>query len=149
MVVVDDALLLAVLAERIPPTTPELAAAVAAGEVFTTGSWYWRLSRALAHPSPGALSRVLVALSEREQRQARDGLEELPEEIGLLSLRRLVPVMRALPGQLNLLTAEAVAAASVLQAPLMVTTDSSLLNAAAEASGVTVNLVRLWPGLVR
>ncbi len=34
------------------------------------------------------------------------GLTELSSEIGLLSLRRLVPVMSALSGQLNLLTAE-------------------------------------------
>jgi hypothetical protein len=138
MVVVDDALLLAVLAERIPASVPSLVDAAANGEVFTTGSWYWRLSRAVSRPSPGALSSALAGLPEDEQRRARSALEALPEEIGLLSFRRLVPVMAALPGQLNLLTAEAVAAASVLGASLVVSTDSPLLNAAAQASWVAV-----------
>lgn len=143
MVVIDDALLLAVLAERIPSSAPVLFEAAANGEVFTTGCWYWRLGRAMAHPTTGALSRGLAVLSDPEQRRARSAIEELPEEIGLLSLRRLVSVMQALPGQLNLLTAEAVAAASVLQAPLMVTTDSSLLNSAARDAGVAVDRIQL------
>lgn len=141
MVVVDDALLLAVLAERIPASARVLAAEAAEGEVFTTGCWYWRLSRALSRASPGALSRTLADLSDGEQRRARSSLEALPDEIGLLSLRRLVPVMAALPGQLNLLTAEAVAAASVLGATLVVSTDSPVLNSAAQASRVAVTVV--------
>ncbi|MHB1533988.1 MAG: hypothetical protein ACYC1D_05130 [Acidimicrobiales bacterium] len=141
MIVVDDALLLAVLAERIPASVPVLVDAAADSEVFTTGCWYWRLSRALSRPSPGALSRTMVGLSDDEQRRARSSLEVLPEEIGVLGIRRLVPVMAALPGQLNLLTAEAVAAASVLGATLVVSTDSPLLNTAAQASGVAVTIV--------
>jgi len=141
VIVVDDALLLAVVAERIPASVPVLVDAAAHGEVFTTGCWYWRLSRALSRPSPGALSRTLVGLSDDGQRRARSSLEVLPEEIGVLGLRRLVPVMAALPGQLNLLTAEAVAAASVLGATLVVSTHSPLLNTAAQASGVAVTIV--------
>ncbi|MGH9064803.1 MAG: hypothetical protein ACRD0L_12680, partial [Acidimicrobiales bacterium] len=143
MVVVDDALLLTVLAERIPASVPTLVAAAADGEVFTTGCWYWRLSRALARPSLGALSRAVASLSDDEQRRARASLETLPDEIGLLSLRRLVPVMQALPGQLNLLTAEAVAAAAILDGALVVSTESPLLSSAAQASGVAVTLATL------
>ena len=143
MVVVDDALLLAVLTgQSFGPLAPLMAEA-ARGELFTTGSWYWRLARALANPGTGALSRVLVTMSDEEQRQAETALRELPDEIGLLSLRRLVPVMRALPGQLNLLTAEAVAAAVVLNARIVVTTDSPLLAQAARSAGVTVEVITL------
>ena len=38
--------------------------AASRGEVFTTGSWYWRLSRALAQPGQGALSRALAGLED-------------------------------------------------------------------------------------
>jgi hypothetical protein len=60
-----------------------------------------------------------------------------------LSLRRLVPVMAALRGQLNLLTAEAGAAAIVLDAPIAVTTGSDLLDRTAAQVGVTVQKVAL------
>ena len=43
MLIVDDALLLAVLAGV---ADAELNAEVDQGELFTTGSWYWRLGRA-------------------------------------------------------------------------------------------------------
>jgi hypothetical protein len=58
-------------------------------------------------------------------------LDQLPAGNGLLSMRRLVPVTAALPGQLNLLTAEAVAAAVVLGARIAVSTASPLLGTAA------------------
>lgn len=143
MVIVDDALLLAILAEQESVSQALLITAAETGEVFTTGSWYWRLARALARPGQGALSRALVASSEDEQRRVHNALDQLPPEIGLLSIRRLVPVMAALPGQLNLLTAEAVAAAVVLGAKIAVSTPSPLLTAAAGSVGVGVDVVDL------
>ena len=88
-------------------------------------------------------SRALAASSEDEQRPVHNALDQLPAEIGLLSLRRLVPVMAALPGQLNLLTAEAVAAAVVLGARIAVSTASPLVTAAADSVGVSVDVVDL------
>jgi hypothetical protein len=55
------------------------------------------------------------------------------------TMRRLVPVMAALPGQLNLLTAEAVGAAVVLGARIAVSTASPLLTAAASSVDVIVD----------
>jgi hypothetical protein len=49
--------------------------------------------------------------------------------------------MGALDGAPNLLTAEAVAAAMVLDASIVVTTESALLLRTAEAVGVTVEVV--------
>ena len=72
-----------------------------------------------------------------------NALDQLPAEIGLLSMRRLVPVMAALPGQLNLLTAEAVAAAVVLGARIAVSTASPLVTTAADSVGVSVDVVDL------
>lgn len=57
-------------------------------------------------------------------------------------MRRLVPIMRRLPGRrLNFLTTEAVAAALALDAAVRVTTDSPLLNDVCRAVGVDVRVV--------
>jgi hypothetical protein len=143
LILVDDRLLFAVLAESGEPTVAPFIDAADRGDMFTTGTWYWRLARIVAGPGHGSLSRTLDALSEAERIRVRLSLEVLPLSIGLLSLRRLVPVMAALPGQLNLLTAEAVAAAIVLDAPIAVTTDSDLLDRTAAQVGVDVRKVAL------
>jgi len=139
--VVDDVLLVSLVAERDASSLAPLAEAVGRGEVFTTGAWFWRVGRAVAHPGRGALSRLWASLPEDERERARWALEELPAEIGLLSLRHLVPVMAALPGNLNLLNAEAVAAARVLGATISVTTRSPLLEETAAGLGVQVELI--------
>jgi hypothetical protein len=95
-------------------------------------------------PPRGVLSRQLGSLGEDERQRVGIALADLPPEIGLLSLRRLVPVMSALGGQLNLLTAEAIAAAVVLESEIAVTTESPLLSQAAAAAGVTVRVVSLF-----
>ncbi len=65
-------------------------------------------------------------------------LDRLLHSIGRLSLRDLVPVMRALrvSRPLNFLNAEALAAALMLDAELVVSTDGPLLRTAAEERGV-------------
>ena len=113
------------MANREGDASPLLDAAAADGEVYTTGLWYWRLALAAAAGSTGALSRLLTDLPDDSERSVRDALGQ-PPGIGILSLRLLVPVMGALSGQPNLLTAEAVAAAVVLDAPILVTTESAL-----------------------
>jgi hypothetical protein len=143
MIVVDDAVLLAVVTGRPAGLADSAGAAAARREVFTTGSWFWRLARALARPGPGALSRAPMAMSEDERRRSEMAMADLPAEIGLIGLRRLVPVMRALPGQLNLLTAEAVAAALILGGSIVVSTESPLLASAAATAGMTVEVVSL------
>ena len=92
---------------------------------------------------PGRTIPCSRASSEDEQRRVRHALDQLPAEIGLLSMRRLVPVMAALPGQLNLRTPEAVAAAVVLGARIAVSTASPLLDAAASSVDVIVDVVAL------
>ncbi len=140
MLVVDDALLLAVLGGVAPP---ELDEAVRRAEVYTTGSWYYRLGRALHDQRlTGALSTALAALPAGRQALVLSGLDELPPQIGLLSLRALVPVMRRLDTgrHLNLLTAEALAAARMLDAGIRVSTASRLLHDACRALGVDLQV---------
>jgi hypothetical protein len=142
-VVVDDALLLAVLADVAPP---DISAALADGEVFTTASWYYRLGRAIGDRElTGALSAALDALPPHRQARVVVALDSLPDQIGLLGFRRLVPIMRRLDvgRRLNFLTAEAVAVALALDAGIRVTTDSPLLAQACAALGVEHRIVTL------
>jgi hypothetical protein len=72
-------------------------------------------------------------------------LDRLAGEVGLLSLRDLVPVMTVLETgrNLNFLTAEALAAARVLSAGIRTVTDSALRSEAAAAVGVEVRRVEV------
>ena len=141
MIVVDDTLLLAVLAgtASLSPLGP------VAADVATTGAWYWRLSRAvLDNRSTGALTQAFNRLRADDQRRVQEGLRLLPAEIGLLSFRRLVPVMAALDSgqrRLNLLTAEAVGAALLLEAEITITTRSELLEDACDRLGIQVHVI--------
>jgi hypothetical protein len=140
VIVVDDTLLLAVLAG----TTPFSTLGSVAGDVASTGSWYWRLTRAvLDDRSGGSLTQAFNRLPGDDQQRVRAGLRLLPAEIGLLSFRRLVPVMAALDSgrRLNLLTAEAVASSLLLDADIAVTTRSPLLDDACERLGIQVHLI--------
>ncbi len=143
VLVIDDALLVTVLAGT---ASSELRNAMQRSELFTTGSWYYRLARA-AHDRTlsGALSSAIGALPPDRRARVQAGLEALPMEVGLLGMRRLVPVMRQLDvgRRLNFLTAEAVAAAIILRGALRVTTESRLLSDASRALGIDHQLVSL------
>lgn len=117
-VVVDDQNLFDVLAGRTEDAALELSRGVS---LFTTGSWYYRLARAAAlGTGAGSLSGRLFDLPAANQDRVRRALDELPVEVGLLSLRFVVPVMRAIRVRrpLNFLAAEALAAALMLDAEL-------------------------------
>ncbi len=130
MVVVDDQLLLALLSGTAPRV---LVDELTTGQVFTTGSWYYRLGRAVASGSDsGALSGRFSVLPESSRRSVRQALDDLPAQFGLLSLRTLVPVMQVIrvSRPLNFLNAEGIAAAVLLDARIAVSTESALLSLA-------------------
>ncbi|MEJ7764827.1 MAG: hypothetical protein WKF86_04980 [Acidimicrobiales bacterium] len=141
MLIVDDALLLRVLALTAPE---EFLDEARSGQVFTTGSWYYRLAKAVAQPKvAGALSTAMAALPPIGQERARAGLHSLPPIIGMIDLRTLVPTMAALnvDRPLNLLAAEATAAAVLLDAGLVVTTNVPLIEGAAVQLGLTYRVI--------
>lgn len=115
--VIDDHLLLRVLLDDEPPSLRPRGA-----ELFTTGLWYHRLSRALSDETVvGVMSASLVAVTEELAQAAIASVLELPEPIGLLSLRTLAWPMAELAtrgARLNLLSLEALAAADHLDAAL-------------------------------
>jgi hypothetical protein len=140
-VVIDDRLLLAVVAGAAPR---QVATELTTGAVYTASCWYWRLGRAVtAGSGTGSLSGRLAALTPADQDRVRWAMHELPDEIGLLTSRTVVPVMLALRLRrlLNMLNAEALAVALLTRASVLVTTDAPLLRSGADELGVSYQLI--------
>jgi hypothetical protein len=91
--------------------------------VFTTGHWYLRLCQAVIRGAGGALSGPLLSLPPSRRETALRAVLELPERVEMVGWRDLVPVMANQlegPGRgLNLLSREALAVASLLQAQVI------------------------------
>lgn len=141
MLVVDDALLLLVLAGA---ATSRVQEAFEAGEVFTTGTWYYRLANALrSRPIEGALTTAFRSLGPPEQRLVEARIQALPTSIGLLDYRKLVPIMTALDVErpVNMLAADAIATAIVVDGPILVRTDAPLVRVNALAVGISYEVV--------
>jgi hypothetical protein len=138
--VIDDQLLSIVLrGERLPGQLDS------SGPIFTTGYWYVRLCQAALGvvDGPGALSRPFEAFPPDRRERALAAVLELPDEIGLISLRELGPVIAQLRAryQLNILSIEAVAAAVHLDATVALSTSSPRLEAALAAEGRAVQVI--------
>ena len=139
--VVDDKTLLAILSRRAGAT---LIAAAEAGEVLTTGSWYYRLHRALHDSaSAGSLSTMAAELPPGAGKALFTALDDLPPEIIVPGPRLTVPVMGALHlrRRVNHLTAEALAVAMISGAAIRVTVDAPLLRAACGELGIRLELL--------
>lgn len=142
-ILVDDHLLVRALA-GMPPD--RVGRARRDGVLWTTGLWYYRASRALQSPTiTGALSGELAGLSPLARQQAVGAIGRLPDDIGLLSLREIVPVMGELSSahRLNLLSLEALGAAVHLRADVLVAleNDGPSLRAAVTSSGLDYTTV--------
>jgi len=140
-IVVDDATLLAILTRR---AAADLAAATQAGDVLTTGSWYYRLHRALHDPTlAGSLTTMVAKLPPAAKDALLVTLDDLPGEIVVPGPRVLVPLMGALRlrRRVNHLTAEALAAAMVSRASIRVTAEAPLLREACDELGIRLDLL--------
>jgi hypothetical protein len=91
-------------------------------EVFTTGCWYLRLCQAVVRGQGGSLSRPIPALPPARRERAWRAVLDLPDDVRILDWKIVAPVMALQldgPGHgLNVLSREALAVASVLQAPV-------------------------------
>ncbi len=134
---IDDQMLGQVLRGRMPKS-------LAATELYTTGYWYVRLCRAalVAHQRTGVLSRPFAELSPELRDKALQAVLDLPDNIGLLSLRQLGPTIARLRQhhRLNILGIEALAAAVLLGAHVFLSAPSPMLEAALEIESLTVNV---------
>ena len=123
---IDDQLLGAVLRGRTPPRRK--------ADVFTTGYWYVRLCQAVlaSNRHSGALSAPFTSLPAPTRDRAIQALLELPDRIGLVSLRELAPVIGQLRNRhdLNILGMEVLAAAVHLEAEVYLSAPSPRLQEA-------------------
>jgi hypothetical protein len=137
--VVDDHHLVDLLAEV---TGGWLKSELERSAIYTTSAWYYRVASA-AHRGfgSGSITRRLAALPEHLRFERVD---ELPDWIGLLGPRLIVPVMAALDTRRrpNLLTAEALAGALVTDGTLVVSTDAPLLREGASDLGIGYRVVQ-------
>ncbi len=121
---VDDQLLGAILRGNSPPRPRS--------EVYTTGYWYVRLCQAVlsSRSGSGSLSAPFTSLPTPTRDRALWALLELPEEIGLVSLRDLGPVIGRLRTRhhLNILGMEVLAAAIHLEADVYLSAPSPRLQ---------------------
>lgn len=139
--VVDDHLLIDLLAATAPGWLQQRATQSA---IYTTGSWYYRVASAAEHGSgKGSLSGRIGALDDQDQGALRSRIASLPDTIGLIGPRTLVPVMAGLrtPRQLNFLSAEALALAVITESAIAVRTDSPPLREACEALHVGYRMI--------
>jgi hypothetical protein len=134
---IDDQLLGAVLRGRRPR-------ALASKKIYTTGYWYVRLCQAAlgAQERTGVLSGPFVELPEELRERALAALLELPDEIGMLSLRELGPTIAELRSrhQLNILSIEALAAAARLNAQVYLSASSPQLEQALRSANLKVKV---------
>ena len=134
---IDDQLLGTVLRGDRPPRRR--------AQVFTTGYWYVRLCQAVlgAGGRTGVLSGPFAALPAEARDRATRRLLELPETVGLVSLRDLAPLIGQLRQRhdLNILGMEALAAAVQLEAATYLSAPSPRLQDALRAEGRRVEIV--------
>ena len=135
--IVDDQLLGELLRGGHPPRPREA--------VYTTGYWYVRLCQAVlgASERTGTLSQPFAGQPANLRDQAIRRLLELPDEIGLVSLRTLGPLIarHRRRHRLNALGSEALAAAAYLRASVFLSVPSPRLEDALRAEGLHVEVV--------
>lgn len=139
MIVVDDHHLLDLLASN---PAPGVRGRMGDG-VATTSSWYYRLTRAITSGATGgSLSRRFSQLPTRTQDELQAKLHDLPPWVSLVDTRRLVPVMASCAARSpsNFLTIEAVAAALLLDATVIVSVASPQIDRVAREHDVEVEL---------
>jgi len=134
---IDDQLLGQVLRGRTPRS-------LASKDLYTTGYWYVRLCRAVrvADERTGVFSRPFAELPPELREKAVNAVLELPANIGLISLQELAPTIAGLRQrhQLNILSIEALAAATRLGAQVFLSASSPLLVNALQQEGLRVNV---------
>ncbi len=136
---VDDQVLGAVLRGSTPRALRRF-------DIATTGYWYVRLCQAVLGTTdrPGVLSGPFAELPVGLRERAVAAVLELPENIALISLRELAPDIGRLRRRhsLNILATEALAAAIRLNAEVILSAPSPLLQSALEGEQRSYRLLQ-------
>ena len=104
--------------------------------IATTCCWWWRLSSAVQGGRSGALTR---RLGDGDLAPATRAIDELGETVRIVDLRTMVPMMSRVAAtyRLNLPASEALVAAELLRADIVVGQDTPRLREAARVRGIT------------
>jgi hypothetical protein len=116
--------------------------------LVTTTYWYYRACRAAVVGGSGQLSGPFARLGADEQAAAIGAMLVLPEDIGLPDPRLLVPEMVRVHQrhpQLNVMNVEAVAAAGMLEARVLLSSRGSegMLPHVLDAEGLAWKIVKV------
>ena len=116
--------------------------------LFTTSYWYYRACRAAIAGGSGQLSGPFARLAADQQAAAIGAMLVLPEDIGLPDPRLLVPEMVRMHvrhPQLNVMNVEAVAAAGLLDARVLLSVRASegILPKVLDAEGLAWKVVKV------
>ena len=113
--------------------------------IYTTGYFYVRLCQTVlgSRAAAGVLSAPFASLAGELQARAMRSLLELPEEIGLVSLRELAPVIGQLRVRhdLNILGMEVLAVAVSLEADVYFSAPSPRLEESLRREGRSVHIL--------
>ncbi len=107
--------------------------------VYTTGSWYYRVALAAKRGTgTGTISSRIAGLDAASQERIFGLVSRLPEWVGLLDQRLLIPVMANLGTRItpNLLAVDALGVALVTDSTIVVSTDSPLIRRCALELGI-------------
>ena len=104
--------------------------------IATTCCWWWRLASTVHGGRSGALTR---RLGDGDLAPAARAIDDLAETVEVVDPRGLVPMMSRVAAtfRLNLVASEALVAAEVLRADIVVGQDTPRLREAARVRGVT------------
>jgi hypothetical protein len=130
LLLVDDRLVLRAVVGTLPP-------GLRGRPLATTTTWWWRATSAMHGGRGGALS---AEVADAELDAVAHVLEDLDQVLTVLDIRSLMPLMGHVAGHhaVNLLAAEAVAAALTLDCGITLATAAPPLLAAANGYGVEV-----------
>ena len=110
------------------------------------GYWYVRLCQAVLGASDhrGVLSSPFISLPPDHRERATRALMELPEDVGLVSLRNLAPLIGQLRRRhdLNILGMEVLSASIHLEADVYLSAPSPRLQDALDHEGRRAEVVR-------
>ncbi len=115
--------------------------------VATTASWWFRLAKALERGGGGSLSARVAGFADDDRRVVEGLIRRLPDGVTVLHPRDTVPHAAVLSARhgLNLLAAEALATALVLDGRLLVAAqdDGPRLRAAATVVDIRYETLEL------
>lgn len=137
--VVDDGVLLRLLRAELPDE-------LASMSIWSTTGYWFRIARGISEPDgTGTFSRAIARLDPVGRAVVRARVDHLSDEVRIVDVRELVPLMARLASAhgLNLLAAEVVASALALGAEIVAVRGNVGPRLSAAAAALDLGLTQL------